>query len=413
MSSQPIQNATKHYKYYPDERDIPPYLAYGFRPIFLLLAPYMVISILLWSLYYSGIIKLVPIDDMISWHIFEFLYGVGIAGIMAFLFTGLPELFPGLVPIVGVRLKYIMLLWIAGRVSFWLMDYIGVALVATINIALWVYVLSWAFKPVVLDRLQRHSSIAYTLVGLTILQLLFFASVGGYIDISTMAILKLSIGFMMVLILLALRRVNMEAINEILEHQGVDDVFLAKPFRYNIAIFSILLYSFVEFFYPTMHSTLSWLGFASAAATLGVLNDYNLKFESLLGEPFTYYLGSIAILISCGYGFLGYDHMFNIGFASNYIHFLTSGAFGLSFFVVMVVISYVHTGRVLKSFDWVSVGVVMIIVSSILRALVGNLSYDYMSMIWLSTFLWVIPFVVYYIKAKDFLLNPRVDGIKG
>jgi uncharacterized protein involved in response to NO len=45
--------ATKHYESYP-EGDIPVYLAYGFRPAFLLMAPYMVLSILLWALYYNG-----------------------------------------------------------------------------------------------------------------------------------------------------------------------------------------------------------------------------------------------------------------------------------------------------------------------------------------------------------------------
>ena len=40
------QYATNHYAFYP-KGDFPIYLAYGFRPIFLLLAPYIVLSIIL------------------------------------------------------------------------------------------------------------------------------------------------------------------------------------------------------------------------------------------------------------------------------------------------------------------------------------------------------------------------------
>ena len=218
------QYASKHYAYYP-KGEIPIYLAYGFRPILLILAPYIIVSIILWSLSFSGFINLSFIENPLNWHMYEMIFGIGFAGIIAFFLTGVPEMFPGSIPVVGKKLFYIVFLWVLGRVSFWFMDFIGVFLVAILNISLTIWIISLIAKPVFADVNKRHISLAFTLLTILIIQTMFFLSVSNIITIDTHSILILSIGAFIVLILLALRRINMEAINELLEQDNIDETF--------------------------------------------------------------------------------------------------------------------------------------------------------------------------------------------
>jgi uncharacterized protein involved in response to NO len=117
-----------------------------------------------------------------------------------------------MVPFIGKRLKYIMLLWIAGRVSFWLIDITGIYLTAILNLAMLAWLI-WFAKDVVLDRLQRHASLGYILVAIFGIEVWFFASKLGFASTDSMSVLKVALGAIVVLILLAMRRVNMEAVN--------------------------------------------------------------------------------------------------------------------------------------------------------------------------------------------------------
>ena len=406
------QYATNHYTHYP-KGEFPPYLAYGFRPIFLLLAPYIVISIILWSLTFAGYISLPFMEDTLNWHMYEMIFGIGSAGIVAFFLTGAPELFPGTIPVVGKKLAFITLLWLAGRVGFWFIDYLGIYLVGFLNIALLVYITALVIKPLFADVTKRHISLGFSLVSLFFAQILFFASAGNLISFYAHSTMLLSLGLFMVLVLLAIRRVNMEAINEFLYHEGIDETFYARSPRYNLAIFCVTLYTLIEFFYP-QNPILAYLALASAASILNILNDFILKDNNILFKPFIIYLMSILILMALGYGFLGFDYLNDEIFALNHFrHFLTSGVFGMVFYVVMIVISTVHTGRLLFTNIWLNIGFILIILSTFIRSFIPY--YEEFTMIAYisSSILWAIPFIIYMKIFFPYLLNKRADGIPG
>jgi len=405
-------HATNHYLYYPDEENIPTYLAYGFRPIFLLLAPYFILSMVLWGFVWSGYLTIPFMDNILIWHIYEMLFGVLTAGVMAFLTTGLPELFPGMIPFVGKRLKYIMLLWLSGRVSFWFIDITGVYLTAFLNLAMLGWLI-WFAKDVVLDKLQRHASLGYALVAIFGIEVWFFISILGWSDSDSMSILKVALGAIVVLVLLAMRRVNMEAVNELMEDKEINDIYLSRPPLTNLAVFSVILFTIVEYFYPT-NSALGWIGLATGASVLAITSDYNLKDKFILNQPYVIYMFFIFVMLSLGYTLMGWSILFNESLGlSSFRHFITSGGLGLSYLMVMITIGWIHTGRHLTSNIYTHLMVFFIILATSMRGLIPFFEeYAIQLYLWSAIF-WSIPFMLFIKVFFRFLLKPRADGIKG
>lgn len=416
MSDKAHNELTRHYGKYP-KGSFHPLLAYAFRPFFLLLSAYMSVSIILWGLVWSGYISLPFIQNLMVWHIYEMLFGVASAGIIGFILTAIPEFYDNAVPVVGKTVLGLVVLWILGRFAFWFMDLLGVYVVALTNIPLLVWLLALVGKPIFTDPLKRNISLVAVFISIILIQIWFFVSLAGWVKTDFMSILKVALGAFMVLELLVLRRVNTEAINEWLEKQSIDDTFIAKPPAYNIAIFSIIIFTIVEFFFP-QNSVLGWIALAASAAILNTLNDFFMDEVNIVFKPYILPLFLILVLMAVGYGLMGLAYLHDgIHGINHFRHFLTTGVIGLSFFMVMVIVGTIHTGRELETSRWVAIGVVLIIVATLVRSLISF--YSDWSMVGISkaytisAILWSIPFIIYLIRFYPVLSKPRVDGLPG
>ena len=389
-------------------------LAYGFRPFFLLTPIYLTISILLWGLFWSGLLPLSFLENPLEWHLYEMLFGVTSAMMIGFILTAIPELYEGEKPIVGNTLLGLISLWVLGRVSFWFMDWLGVYMVAITNIPLIIWVVFLVAKPILQDALKRQLSLAILFLVISAMQIWFFVAKIGWLASEPMAILKASVGVFMVLVLLAARRINMEAVNHWLEQNKIDDSYMARPPRYNVAILSVALYTIIEFLYPN-NSALSWLAFAVMAAVLNTLNDFFLDEDPVFIRPFIWPLFTMLVMMSLGYGLIGWDYLVPEVYAINHFrHLLTLGSLGMAYFMVLVIVSHLHTGRDFIPSNWIGFGALLILVATILRGIaipfVGNIaSWGYM----LSSILWVLPFIGFLIIYGKWLQQPRADGLPG
>ena len=406
------KGGTKHYDNYP-EGNYHPLLAYAFRPLFILLPAYIALSIVLWGLIWSGTISLPFMQNIMAWHIYEMMFGVATAGIIGFILTAVPELYEGVTPVVGKTVLGIALLWLAGRIAFWMIDTVGIVTVAAIHLPLLLWVTALIAKPVLGDPLRRNFSLAFLFIIIVALQGWFFASMAGLVKTDFMSILKVSLGAFMVLELLALRRIATEAINELLEQDGINDTFIARPPAYNIAIFTVTLFTVIEFFFP-QNAMLGWLGFAAAAAILNTLNDYFLDDSNIVFKPFVYPLMLILIFMAAGYGLMGFDYLNdNLHGINHFRHFLTTGVFGLSFLMVMIIVGTIHTGRELKNDKWITLSIVLIVIATLTRALIPFFPSYTLWMTTSSAIIWAIPFVIYLVRFYGILSQPRADGLPG
>jgi uncharacterized protein involved in response to NO len=91
-------------------------LSNGFRPFFLLGAVYAGIAVLAWLPMFLGELTLSTAFSPRDWHVHEMLYGYLPAIITGFLFTAIPN-WTGRLPIQGMPLLALVLVWMLGRLA--------------------------------------------------------------------------------------------------------------------------------------------------------------------------------------------------------------------------------------------------------------------------------------------------------
>ncbi|MER8781208.1 NnrS family protein [Mesorhizobium sp. M1006] len=148
----------------------PAFLSYGFRPFFLLGSFYAALSILLWLPMYAGELDahsaFVPVD----WHIHEMLFGYLPAIVTGFLLTAIPN-WTGRLPVQGLPLLALVVLWLAGRAAVFFSADIGWQAAAVIDGSFLLAVSAAAAREIVAGRNWRNLKV--------LLPLAFLAGANG------------------------------------------------------------------------------------------------------------------------------------------------------------------------------------------------------------------------------------------
>jgi uncharacterized protein involved in response to NO len=176
----------------------PAFLSGGFRPFFLLGATWAVLAVPLWLAAYLrgyGVPGALP---AMLWHAHEMIFGYGLAVVTGFLLTAIPN-WTGRLPITGVPLAALAVLWIAGRVAM----FTSPVAAAAIDLAYTVVLAAVVAREVVAAQRFHNLPVVATLVlllagnalvHLQALDLAYTAPLGNRIGIATLIALISLIG---------------------------------------------------------------------------------------------------------------------------------------------------------------------------------------------------------------------------
>src|SRR5262252_1552281 len=142
-----------------------PALSYGFRPFFFSAALWAAVAMVLWLGLLSGWWTFANGYGAIAWHAHEFLFGYIAAVMTGFLLTAIPN-WTGRLPLQGMPLLVLLVLWLAGRAAMLATDQIGTSAATLIDCAYLVTLTAIITREIVAGSNWRNLRVA-VLVALT------------------------------------------------------------------------------------------------------------------------------------------------------------------------------------------------------------------------------------------------------
>ncbi|MBN8284678.1 NnrS family protein [Zoogloea sp.] len=382
-----------------------------FRPFFLATALSALVGMALWLAVLAGWL---PAPDTpggpVLLHAHEMIFGFAAASIAGFLLTAVVE-FTGCPPIGRPALRLLALIWLAGRLGWACSGVVGLIPAATADLGFMGLLLFHITGPLWRSPQRRHLSFFHSLLALGICHAGFYTTQLRGQD--ALPWLHLATGMLMILIVVALSRISMRLVNDVLEAQGgMSTPYLARPPRRNLAIFAIGLFSVSEFA-RTSGSTTGWLALAAAAAVLNLLNDWHVGRALFQRWVFIAYL--VYWCMGLGYALIGVGLLGGQPWGSAGRHLLLAGALGLASYIVMVVAGRMHSGWGLDPRPWVPAAALLILLAALARSLAGLPagSAHHPRLILIAGSLWLLAWGLYLARSFPVLALPRPDGRQG
>ncbi|UCI08782.1 NnrS family protein [Mesorhizobium sp. B1-1-8] len=382
----------------------PAILSYGFRPFFLLGSLQAVVAVLFWLPLYYGKLKTFSLLSPVDWHIHELLFGYLTAIMTGFLLTAIPN-WTGRLPVQGLPLLALVLLWVAGRFAVFFSAETGWLPSAVIDCAFLLAVVAAAATEIIAGRNWRNLKVLLPVTALLAANAMFHAEAHyhGLSDVSR----RLGLGAAVVLVMIIGGRIVPSFTRNWLARE--------RPGR--------LPASFGTFDIGTIALSaiglLGWAFFPDRAGTgvmlVGgaILNAVRLgrwAGDRTLADPLVLILHVAFAFVPTGFLLAGLAVFFpeEISPVAG-VHAFGVGALACMTLAVMARATLGHTGRELRASIGTSLVFAAIVLAAILR-IAAAFAPAVAILLHMAAALWIAAFVGYLCLFGGMLVRPRLQA---
>ena len=380
----------------------PAILSYGFRPFFLVGSLYAGLTILFWLPLFYGHVETFSVFAPVDWHIHEMLFGYLSAVVTGFLLTAIPN-WTGRLPVQGMPLLALLLIWLAGRLAVFFSGEIGWIAAAAVDCSFLLAVAGAAAIEIVAGRNWRNLKVLGPVAVLLVANICFHLEVrlNGMSDMSR----RLGIGAALVLIMIIGGRIIPSFTRNWLVKANPGRL----PVPFNRLDVATIVFSAAALAAWTVSPTARATGaILIAAAMLNLVRLSRWAGDRTLSDPLVAILHVAYLFLPIGLMLAGLAAIFpdTVPLAAA-IHAFGVGVIGSMTLAVMTRATLGHTGRDLRADPGTCAIFVAIVASAALRIVAVFLPGQTL-LLHASAAAWAIAFLGYAVLFGGMLVGPKL-----
>lgn len=379
----------------------PAILSYGFRPFFLLGSLQAGLAVAFWLPLFYGELATRSLFAPVDWHVHEMLFGYLPAVMTGFLLTAIPN-WTGRLPVQGLPLLGLVLLWLAGRIAVFFSIEIGWAVAAAIDGVFLLTVVMVAAREIIAGKNWRNLKVLAPVTMLFAANLLFHWEAGqfGITDVSR----RLGLGAVIVLIMVIGGRIIPSFTHNWLMRENPGRL----PISFNRFDAVVILLSAVVLAAWTVVPERAETGvLLILAALLNVARLGRWAGDRTWRDPLVLILHVAYAFVPLGFLLSGLAALVpDLVPPAAGIHAFGSGAIGAMTLAVMTRATLGHTGQALKAGPAVCLIFLSVIVGALLR-IAAACHPTFAGLMPFSGVVWAVAFLGFAAFFAPLLLRPR------